>query len=376
MKKTKNLKPSILSHIQQETNTLIQIGTKRKPKQEFLLKKIEDIQLLLNHLYSVAAQLALLNNSSKKKKKKNKETTTDTTYVKFLNTFLKNEYMTFKKNRYMIARTKLIQEAMNKFDHIEYQFMNLDFKGLINGKTKLEITLDDYQYFIQTYYDFKNKEFFKHKPIVLADRIEKTLNTGMKGEKYLIKVVPADTLETVLGEKKSVTLAKKDFESSVKNRESLQNKKGWYELDLLAGASVNNIPKIFEIIEDIDSIDDEIINSSDFKFGKINTSTDKFEEDFVYFYDRDIMQCCNPATYGLIDNLLIVTETRFEENYSSGYLFFRYYKGKMYLIENFKIPNGSPTLIRTFNTWEQENCTNEYYEFVKDFRRHKRGDKY
>ena len=43
----------------------------------------------------------------------------------------------------------------------------------------------------------------------------------------------------------------------------------------------------------------------------------EIKEDFVYFYDRELIQCCDPSSYGLINGLLIITETKFENEYDS-----------------------------------------------------------
>lgn len=150
------------------------------------------------------------------------------------------------------------------------------------------------------------------------------------------------------------------------DRNTLKNEQGLIICDLLPGVNIENIPNSFEIIEDLELLPDEI-NNKDFKFGKINLQTDKFEEDFVFFHHRLFLQCVDPKSYGLKDGLLIITDISREKHYTKGYLFFRYFKDKFYLIENFKLPNGSPTLTRDLSCWANENCSMELYDFQQDF---------
>lgn len=95
--------------------------------------------------------------------------------------------------------------------------------------------------------------------------------------------------------------------------------------------------------------------------------TDKIEEDYVFFHHRLLIQCVDPKSYNLRDGLLIVTDTIREKDYNEGYLFFRYYQGKFYLIEHFKTPFGSPTLTRDLNAWMNEHTTIALNNFYKKF---------
>lgn len=136
--------------------------------------------------------------------------------------------------------------------------------------------------------------------------------------------------------------------------------------DVLPGIDIDNIPKQFEIIEDLDLLPIEV-NNKDFKFGKINMETDKIEEDYVFFHHRLLIQCVNPKSYNLRDGLLVVTDIIREKDYDEGYLFFRYYQGKFYLIEHFKTPFGSPTLNRDLYNWINEHTTTALNNFYKEF---------
>jgi hypothetical protein len=160
------------------------------------------------------------------------------------------------------------------------------------------------------------------------------------------------------------------------DRTLLANKDGLYMLDLVAeDVSVNVMPRTIEIIEDRDVFPKELLKNKDFMFGKVDQNTDKFQEDFVFFRHRDLIQYCKPESYGLMDNLLIITDTQYEESYDRGYLFFRFSGGKLYLIENYKNSLYSPTFLRTFREYETENSTHEFYNFCEEVMKTKRTNK-
>ena len=91
-----------------------------------------------------------------------------------------------------------------------------------------------------------------------------------------------------------------------------------------------------------------------------------FNEDFIYFSDRDFIQYADPQSYGLVDNLLFVCGTAYEDQYDD-YLLYRYYQGKIYFIENLKFPNGSITIRRTVNSWFPDNTDGDFFNFTKDY---------
>ncbi len=64
----------------------LEIGAKKRPKMEFLKSITDVIELLFDNLYTVSEQLYLINTIDKN------FFLTDTTYFKFLNTYLKDEY--------------------------------------------------------------------------------------------------------------------------------------------------------------------------------------------------------------------------------------------------------------------------------------------
>ena len=77
---------------------------------------------------------------------------TDTTYSKFLNEYLKEEFIHHKKMVYFANRLTKIKEVEKENPIVERQFKILNFNGYINGDTKLDLTIKDYSYFMMKYY--------------------------------------------------------------------------------------------------------------------------------------------------------------------------------------------------------------------------------
>lgn len=351
-----------------EKRTLQEIALRKKPKIELLKAISNSIQLLFNNLYSVTEQLIIINNSLNKR-----ISISETTYLKFLNENMKDEYLRYKKNRYFASKFNLIKECVSKINGVEAQYMSLDLTGVINGYTKLDLYLEDYIYFVKNYYE-KEKDYYR-KEFISADHKQKTLNINPHGgSKFISTTKKADNLET-LGINKTVdTKVQKTKNTQVvveniNSREQLKNEKGYLNCSLLPGIDINNIPNNFEIIEAIKDRDllPKEVNNPDFKFAKYDYQNDEFIEEFVYFGHRLFLQCVNPNSYGLKDGLLIITGTEREKNYKNGYLFFRFYKGKFYLIEHFTGEKSSPRLSRTFYNWTNNNTTISLSDFYDNF---------
>lgn len=120
----------------------------------FLLKRlfklqgsnIEVIKDLLKNLYTIPQQLNYIYENTQ-----GKFSVSDTTYMKFLNDHLNDEYTRYKKNLYFKIRISKIKAAVKEHPVSEVQFKKLNFDGYINGNTKLDLTIEDYNHFIIRY---------------------------------------------------------------------------------------------------------------------------------------------------------------------------------------------------------------------------------
>lgn len=118
----------------------------KKTKADILLSNIEVIKDLLKNLYTIPQQLNYIYENTQ-----GKFSVSDTTYMKFLNDHLNDEYTRYKKNLYFKIRISKIKAAVKEHPVSEVQFKKLNFDGYINGNTKLDLTIEDYNHFIIRY---------------------------------------------------------------------------------------------------------------------------------------------------------------------------------------------------------------------------------
>ncbi|RXK05382.1 hypothetical protein [Halarcobacter bivalviorum] len=121
----------------------------KKTKADILLSNIEVIKDLLKNLYTIPQQLNYIYENTQ-----GKFSVSDTTYMKFLNDYLNDEYIRYKKNLYFKIRISKIKVAVKEHPVSEVQFKRLNFDGYINGTTKLDLTVDDYNHFMIRYFTF------------------------------------------------------------------------------------------------------------------------------------------------------------------------------------------------------------------------------
>ncbi|MCG3687717.1 hypothetical protein [Aliarcobacter butzleri] len=101
--------------------------SRKEIKENILFSFIEDIRLLLDHLYTLPEQLYLINLSL------NKISISVKRYNDFLEENLKEEFLRFKKNSYFFKRPVKIKNAMSLYpDSYLKQFNLLSFNGLLN----------------------------------------------------------------------------------------------------------------------------------------------------------------------------------------------------------------------------------------------------
>lgn len=120
----------------------------KKTKADILLSNIEVIKDLLKNLYTIPQQLNYIYENTQ-----GKFSVSDTTYMKFLNDHLNDEYTRYKKNLYFKIRISKIKAALKEHPVSEVQFKRLNFDGYINGTTKLDLTVDDYNHFMIRYFN-------------------------------------------------------------------------------------------------------------------------------------------------------------------------------------------------------------------------------
>ena len=138
-------------------------------------------------------------------------------------------------------------------------------------------------------------------------------------------------------------------------REEIIAKNGEFIIDTYSGMKLKDIPNRFEFVTNKHDFPDEVVRDIDFMFAKMNTATYKFSEPFVYLPDRRLINAINPTTCGLMDGLLFICNTMKDKEYTTGYLFIRYYKNKLYLIEHFKDLSRSTELYIEFNIFKTRN---------------------
>lgn len=120
----------------------------KKTKVDILLSNIEVIKDLLKNLYTIPQQLNYIYENTE-----GKFSVSDTTYMKFLNEHLRDEYTRYKKNLYFKIRISKIKAAVKEHPVSEVQFKRLNFDGYINGTTKLDLTIEDYNHFMIKYFN-------------------------------------------------------------------------------------------------------------------------------------------------------------------------------------------------------------------------------
>ena len=138
-------------------------------------------------------------------------------------------------------------------------------------------------------------------------------------------------------------------------REEIIAKNGPFILDTYGDMKLKDIPNRFEFVTNKHDIPDEVYNDIDFMFVKMNSASFKFSEPFVYLPDRRLINAINPTTCGLMDGLLFICNTMKDKEYTTGYLFIRYYKNKLYLIEHFLDLTRSHVLYIEFNIFATRN---------------------
>lgn len=167
------------------------ILSRKEIKEKILFSFIQDIKLLLDHLYSVPEQLYLINLSL------NKISISVRHYNQFLEENLKEEFLRFKKNSYFLKRPVKIKSAMSLYPNSYLkQFNLLSFNGLLNETMKLDLSLYDYIFFVKKYIEsnyLKNKKKLVTPHQIIVPNINPIGGKALKKEK-----IPGDSFNDII----------------------------------------------------------------------------------------------------------------------------------------------------------------------------------
>lgn len=388
---------NISQQINNDTRFFFERAGKKRPKIDSLKYLIPSIIELMILLFPFREQLKILNRTNKK------FAVSDTTYYSFLQEFLPNEYMRFKKNTYFSGRISKIKEVLNMGLSYEQQFKFLDFSGKLNGDTVLDLKVEDYSYFIENYYNkdmnefYKkidyhsrthikselNPDFFKKNPIegvieshidtlVKETTLEDALNSKVLLEAINIpKKVQEDVFKNVKEEIQEVSksvevekpqiveyetcegykiIEKGDFKyklyNTLEDRKVLANERGLYQLDIYDDVELGVEKKRFDIVRDFEDLPKELARDKNFIYADIDLYKKTVNEDFVYLFDVRLFHYLNPDSYGLVNGLLFVVDGAYEYESFSGQKCYRFFNGTLYYIEKMTVGSGFNGLLQ------------------------------
>lgn len=380
---------NISKTISEDTRFFFERGGRKKPKVEALKYMIPSIIQLMTLLYSIKEQLFLINKINKK------FGVSDVTYYKFLQDYLPNEYLLFKKNSYFVNKISSIKNLLETTNlTYEKQFNLLAFSGKLNGNTTLDLSLEDYMFFIENYYNEDmnkfyeklkyvdkthiksklNPDFLNYKPEMgtischIDTEIKETTLDDILGSKVLLEQIQSKPLKEekieLIVEKAPIKTSKKPRENvkdsklvvieddsskgykivkkgdlefklynSYEDRKVLVNDRGFYPSDVFEDAKIEDYVELFPIVNDTNDFPDELRNKHEFIWIKTVFKTGAIDEPFIAVFDYRYFSYLNPSTYGLCNGLLIAMGSYGGSEFS-GYNCYRYYDGVLYYIDN------------------------------------------
>jgi len=137
----------------------------RVTKAETLYKIKDDIFRMFDLLLPLKQQINLICNNL------HNFSVSDTLYMDFLKNHLNDEYQIYKKNAYFSRYAKKILKAMKLFNKRKDQFSYLNFSGKVNKTIVLDLTFEDYNNFLDRYYDEEADKIFKNSVDIKSDHI-------------------------------------------------------------------------------------------------------------------------------------------------------------------------------------------------------------
>lgn len=383
--------------IKQDTRNPLERSARKRPKIDFLNSISEVIIGLFDNLFTVSDQVYLINTVDKK------FSVSDTTYLKFLNENLKEEYDLYRKNRVFALKIYKIKEALSLYP----ASAKIQFSAIFGSDES--VSFEDYLFFIKNYYSKSEKVFFETRAVkkysttkrelvfdgealrptdivtpreTFADitpRLRKSAATSEDGAKSVKKNQVVKTANKVSPVSKAAephpngtvssrnTKKRTGFKiyNSYAERDVLRNEKGHFRMSLVSGADLNQPQELFKVLNNRDEFPEEIMNT---KFLLANYSSSSFlmEEPYVFLRDIDLIHYSDPDTYGLVDGLLYICDTMYGK--AKGYDLYRYYNGNIYFIENLNFAvSGNVTFLRDVDDWTRYNVDGELSEFSQDF---------
>ena len=167
------------SELQKILENDLTLNGRLRPKQNLLYLLKNELSMLLLRLYSISDILNALNNL--------KLYVSDTTLIHFLKTYMPVEYEQNLKMRYFSDRIRQIKKVKLENKNISNKklFEKLNFTGNINGRRFLNLTLEDFEFFLVNYFNLAGDIILdeianQNKPEIDSSRITVDLEKDAK----------------------------------------------------------------------------------------------------------------------------------------------------------------------------------------------------
>jgi len=375
--------------IENDSRSSLERGARKRPKIDYLILIENEIKKLLLNLYSVSDMLSLINNANKK------FSVSDTTLLKFLKTFLYDEHTFNHKMRLIAYKTSYIHTLFENKKTVEEIYSICSFTGKINGNTKVEISFEDFLFFIENYYKKDIDTFFVSdlldskkeiedkkqsivpelpvkNEVIVEPKIKevKTQNSNNKNEHDIFykqeHQIYKELEDNIVLYKNSLAfkdyVPTKDIFTSLTPLMEIRKGIGLEDIDIFilrdktdeaielrskVKALMKNVkPQIKIHYNDRDFWEyDELANHDMLGIEHTDYQEECFKEKFYFFYTIETLQYIDLNTIELTDGMLIVTTKQNEKIPDSAgrYSLFRYYKGEIYFYKTFDSDGNSPS---------------------------------
>ena len=140
------LKNNLENMVDTDSKNCFDNTREKQPKIEMLLAIKSIILTLLFNLKSVSDILVYLNNAD------SKFSVSDTTLMKFLKEYAYDEYILTQKVRYFYYKINRIEDLRKSTSDYKDIFYKLNLSGKINAYKTLDLTVEDFEFFWNSYY--------------------------------------------------------------------------------------------------------------------------------------------------------------------------------------------------------------------------------